>query len=170
MAVKFTDNSAKVKGALNDAVIAYLYEAGGELEAQTKRNMPPGHWNSQIKNSWMYEVDEAKGTATIGNPLEAALWVEFGTGEYSISPKGGRKGYWVYVSDSSKPQNSYTYSGGKQYTLQEARSIVAMMRAKGLDAHYTKGQAPKRPLFHAFNTQKGALIKRAQEVLKARFK
>ena len=76
MSVKFTDNSAQVKAALNDAAIAYLYEAGGELEAQVKRNTKVG--TGQLKNSWTYVVDEAKGVTTIGSPLENAIWEEFG--------------------------------------------------------------------------------------------
>lgn len=35
--VEFTDNRIKVEAALDDAVIAFLYEAAGEVEAQTKR-------------------------------------------------------------------------------------------------------------------------------------
>ena len=34
MAVQFEDNSMKVKAAMEDAVVSYLYEAAGELEAQ----------------------------------------------------------------------------------------------------------------------------------------
>lgn len=76
MAVKFTDNSAQVVAALNDAVIAYLYEAGGELQAQAKRNSRVG--TGQLKNSWDYRVDESKGVTTVGSPLENAIWEEFG--------------------------------------------------------------------------------------------
>ena len=35
--VEFTDNRIKVEAALDDAVIVFLYEAAGEVEAQTKR-------------------------------------------------------------------------------------------------------------------------------------
>lgn len=166
MSVEFHDYSIKVKDALNDKAIAYLYEAAGEIEAQTKRNMPPGQWFAQIKNAWRYNVDEDKLEATIGNPLEPSLWTEFGTGEHSISPKGGRKGYWVYVKDSDSAGGSYTYSGGKEYSLQDAKKIVAMMRADGLDAHYTKGQTPKRPLYKAYTSLKSVLISRAEQVMK----
>lgn len=38
--VKFTDYSIQVKEALGDALTAFLYEAAGEIEAQTKRNTP----------------------------------------------------------------------------------------------------------------------------------
>lgn len=52
MAVRFSDNSAQVMEALDDAVIAYLHEAGGELEAQVKRNSRVS--SGQLKNSWTY--------------------------------------------------------------------------------------------------------------------
>lgn len=104
MAVKFTDNSAQVKGALNDAVIAYLHEAGGELEAQVKRNSRVG--SGQLKNSWTYEVDESKGVTTIGSPLENAIWEEFGTGEYALKGNG-RKGGWYYQDENGKWHHTY---------------------------------------------------------------
>lgn len=96
MAVQFTDNSAQVKAALDDAVIAYLYEAGGELEAQVKRNSRVG--TGQLKNSWTYRVDESKGETTVGSPLENAIWEEFGTGEYAVNGDG-RKGGWWYQDE-----------------------------------------------------------------------
>ena len=76
MSVKLEDNSIKVKAALDDAVRAYLYEAGGELEARAKRNSRVD--SGQLKNSWKYVVDESKGECTVGSPLENAIWEEFG--------------------------------------------------------------------------------------------
>lgn len=104
MAVKFTNNSAEVKGALNDAVIAYLYEASVELERQVKQNTQVG--TGQLKNSWAYKVDESKGVATIGSPLENAIWEEFGTGEYALHGDG-RKGGWFYKDDKGKWHHTY---------------------------------------------------------------
>lgn len=104
MAVEFTDNSAKVKGALNDAAIAYLYEAAGELEAQVKRNSRVG--TGQLKNSWTYRVDESKGIATIGSPLENAIWEEFGTGDFALHGDG-RKGGWYYQDEKGKWHHTY---------------------------------------------------------------
>jgi hypothetical protein len=104
MSVEFTDNSAKVKDALNDAVIAYLYEAGGELEAQVKRNTRVG--SGQLKNSWNYIVDESKGETVIGSPLENAIWEEFGTGEWAVN-NDGRKGGWYYKDDEGKWHHTY---------------------------------------------------------------
>lgn len=93
MSTRFTNNSAQVKAALDDAAIAYLYEAGGELEAQVKRNSRVG--TGQLKNSWTYTVDEKGGVCTVGSPLENAIWEEFGTGEYALNGDG-RKGGWYY--------------------------------------------------------------------------
>lgn len=104
MSVKLTNNTAKVKAALDDACIAYLYEAGGELEAQTKRNTRVG--TGQLKNSWTYKVDESKGEVTVGSPLENAIWEEFGTGEYALNGDG-RKGGWIYQDDNKKWHHTY---------------------------------------------------------------
>lgn len=38
MGIEFMDNSTQVKAALSEGVRAYLYESGGELQAQTMRN------------------------------------------------------------------------------------------------------------------------------------
>lgn len=164
MSVEFHDFSLQVKEAMEDACVAYLYEAAGELEAQTKRNMPNGQWYAQQKSKWKYAVDENKLEAKVGNPMQQSLWTEFGTGEYALNGDG-RKGYWVYVKGN---ESSVDSNGGKSYTLSEAKQIVAMMRADGLDAHYTKGQTPKRPFENAFNTLKNALIRRAQSILNSR--
>lgn len=96
MSVQFTNNSARVKEALDDAVIAYLHEAGGELHAQVVRNTKVG--SGQLKSSWKYTVDESKGECTVGSPLENAIWEEFGTGEFSLNGDG-RKGGWSYQDE-----------------------------------------------------------------------
>lgn len=166
MSIEFEDNSARITAELNEKTAAFLEEAAGELEAQTKRNTTSlgGHkWFAQIAGAWTHKVDDAKGEAVVGNPLQAALWTEFGTGEYAVH-KDGRKGYWVYVKNDGNPDAAV--KGGKTYTLEEARKIVAMMRKKGLDAHYTKGQRPKRALENAFNACKEPLKRRLEEILK----
>lgn len=165
MSVKFEDFSVQVIASLNEACLIALEEVAGEIEAQVKRNMPPGQWYAQQKNQWTHRIDESQGVATIGNPLESILWTEFGTGEYADGGKG-RKGYWIYVKDSSSGvSKNYSYKGGKSYTLEEAKQIVAMMREDGLDAHYTKGQTPKRPLQKAFTKMKPAIKKRFEQVI-----
>lgn len=74
--VQFQDFSMQVKAALEEAAVQFLHEAAGELASQTARNSPVD--TGQLKNSWQYKVDENKLEATIGSPLENAIWNEFG--------------------------------------------------------------------------------------------
>lgn len=96
MGIKFTDYRVEVKEALGDAAIAFLYEVGGELASQTARNSRVK--TGQTKGSWDYVVDEGELQATVGSPLENAIWEEFGTGEYALHGNG-RKGGWYYVDE-----------------------------------------------------------------------
>ena len=77
--IQFEDNRLKVKESLSEAVIAYLFEAGMELSSQTARNQRID--TGQTKGAWTYAVDEENKEVVIGNPLENAIWEEFGTGE-----------------------------------------------------------------------------------------
>ncbi len=104
MSVQLQNFSVKCKGALDDAVIAYLYEAGGELEAQVKKNTRVD--SGQLKNSWTYKVNEGKGQVRVGSPLENAIWEEFGTGEYALNDDG-RKGGWHYKDVKGKWHHTY---------------------------------------------------------------
>lgn len=163
MSIEFTDNSAIVKEAIDDAIIAFLYEAGGELEARTKRNTKPPHYGEyDVKNSWNHVVDESKGEAQVGSAMEAAFWAEFGTGEHALH-HNGRRGWWVYVEGNNNRAENQKY-----YTEEEAKATAAFMRANGLPAHATNGTEPVRPLFNAFNSRKNALIKRFSEIMNER--
>lgn len=115
MAVEFHDYSMEVKASLNDAIRAYLYEAGGEVQSQAKRNSRVD--TGQLKNSWDYRVEEEKGNCTIGSPLENAIWEEFGTGEYALEGNG-RKGGWKYKDDKGKWH--FTYGKTPNRTLWRA--------------------------------------------------
>ena len=104
MPVQIELNTVEVKGALEDAVIAALYEVAEELTSITKRNTRPvrkGRHN--VKDSWRYNVDEQAKSATIGSPLEASYWEELGTGSHALN-KDGRKGWWVYVEGNDTPR------------------------------------------------------------------
>lgn len=150
MAVEFIDYSIKVTEAMQDALIAALYEAAGELEARTVRNSRQGYEYGLIKATelWKYNVNEGKMEASVGSPYEAGYWEEFGTGEYALNGDG-RKGWWVYVEGQDSG------SGGKTYSSQEeAEAIAASMRAEGLPAHATNGIDPNRPLHFAFKDGK----------------
>ena len=168
MSVEFTDNSMQVKSELEEACIAFLYDAAGELRSQTVRNSRPVKYGQQdVKNSWDYIVDEDKLEAVVGSSLEAAYWEELGTGEHAVDKDGrpsgkGRPGWWVYVEGNDKPR-----ANQKMYTELEAKQTAACLRSKGLDAHATKGTEANRPLHNAFTSLKTALIRKAEEVIGA---
>ena len=102
--VKVEDFSLKVIGALDDAVIEYLHEAGSTLQRQAANNTRIG--TGETAGKWAYVVDEKKGVCTIGNPLQNAIWEEFGTGEYAYAGNG-RKGGWHYQDDKGKWHHTY---------------------------------------------------------------
>ena len=156
----FEDNRVQVNAAFDDAISAFLLEASAEIVSHAAQHSPvdEGH----LKGSWAADVNESKAEATVGSPLENAIWNEFGTGEYAAK-KNGRKGYWVYVKDSASGSSKNT---GKSYTLEEAKRIMARLRSKGLEAYYTKGKKPQRTLENAFAKNKGKLQRRAEQILK----
>lgn len=161
--IKFTDNSVRVKAALDDAITAWLYEAGGALEEQTKKNTSNRNYGKRdVKDSWEYKVDESKKEARVGSNLEASYWEEFGTGEHALY-HNGRKGWWVYVEGNDTPS-----ANQKMYTEREAKAVAASMRRKGLDAHATNGNEPNRPLFTAFTLKKASIIRRFQAIMRDR--
>jgi hypothetical protein len=132
MALIFTNNSVQVKNMLRDKAVSYLYEAGGELEAQTKRNSRVG--KGQLKNSWTYKVDEEDLVCTVGSPLENAIWEEFGTGEYALNGNG-RKGGWYYQDqDTNKWHHTFgktphrafhrAFSSLKTALIRRAREVI----------------------------------------------
>ena len=99
MGVKFTNNSIKVKTALKEAGVAWLHEACGEIEAQTKRNSKV--LTGKTKGSYQYRVDEDSLEGVVGSDSQNAIWEEFGTGEYAINGDG-RKGGWFYKDAQDK--------------------------------------------------------------------
>lgn len=150
MGVTFEDNSENCKNAIKASALAFLYEIGGEIRSQTQRNSR--RRTGRTAGTYQYKVDEDALAVHIGSNDENAIWEEFGTGEHSI--KGGRKGYWVYVDNGGAPQ---AVKGGKRYTKQEAKRIVAIMRKKGLNAYYTNGKTANRPLYKAFTATEGKI-------------
>lgn len=151
--VEFRDFSIKAKEALEDALIAGLHEAGGELHARTVRNSRQGHkyGDIQARSLWKYQVDENKMEAYVGSPYEAGFWEEFGTGEHAQNGDG-RKGWWVYVEGQDSGDGGRTYS-----TKEEAEETATFLRSKGLPAHATNGIEPNTPLQRAFKSSKNAV-------------
>ena len=72
MSVVFEDNRMVVKAAINDASVAWLYEAAGEVQAQAQRNARVK--TGQTRGSYEYHVDEGNLEAEIGSNYQNAIW------------------------------------------------------------------------------------------------
>lgn len=106
--VIFEDNNIKLQEVMGERIFQALEEAAGELESQVKRNTRVD--TGQTKNSWQHRVTGSMMTgqhvATVGSPLENAIWEEFGTGEHAL--KGdGRKGGWFYEDEEGVGHFTY---------------------------------------------------------------
>ncbi len=134
MSVNFKDNRIEVVAALDDAAIAFLYEAAGELQAAVKRNTAVK--TGQLKNSWDYVVDESKKEATIGSPLQNAIWEEFGTGEYALNGDG-RKGGWKYVDEQG--EGHFTYGKKPKRALSNAFTSKQSQIIKRAESLFKEG-------------------------------
>lgn len=163
--VKFEDYRAEVKAALNETTLAWLRETANEITSNAQRNCqmakegdPVGY---QLKGSYANTIDESKGEANIGTPLEAGYWEEYGTGEHAAHGDG-RKGWWVYVK-------GHQGDGGNTYqTKEEAQGAAAFLRSKGLDAYFTNGRKPNYTLEKAFTTTLPKAMTALAEKLKGR--
>ena len=157
--VQFVNNSKKVKLLLEEALVAGLHEAGGELVTKTVQNMKQHSDTGQTRNAWQYVVDEGELKAIIGNPLENAIWTEFGTGEYSITGKG-RKTPWYVPVDGYKESKAPTYNG----------KVVIVYGKNGQKFYKTNGKAPQRPFLKAYNTLKNKIPVMIEKKLKEMMK
>lgn len=132
--VVFKNNIAQVVDLLEEQAIKFLYEAGGELQAQVQRNTRVD--TGQLKNSWKHVVDERDLKVVVGSPLQNAIWEEFGTGEYAVNGDG-RKNAWSYqdvkgewhTTKGKKPSRALTNAYNKTKPLLEKR-LEAMMKGK----------------------------------------
>lgn len=95
MSVKITNNSAKIKGMIDQKSIAFLEEAKSLIASQASRNTK--RVTGQLSNSFTSDstVDVGKLTAYIGSNVKYAPFYEFGTGEHALKGNG-RQGGWVY--------------------------------------------------------------------------
>ena len=104
---EFKDNSLQIKAEINEVLVAFLIEAAGEIVSQTQRNSRVD--TGQTKGSYEYVVSRDELKATIGSPLENAIWEEFGTGEYALNGDG-RKTAWYYCDE----KGNWHFTNGKK--------------------------------------------------------
>lgn len=163
MATEFRDFSIEVKAALDDITRAWLHEAANEVAAHAQRNCKmDGDIGRQLRGSYETDVDEGKGEASIGSPMEAVYWEEFGTGSHAVDKSKGRKGWWVYVKDGDSRKST----GGKTYASQaEAQEAADFLRSRGLDAYATNGRDPQYTLQNAFTKTEPKAVRRLETML-----
>lgn len=156
--IKFEDNSFEVKQKLEKIAMSWLDEAGGEMEAQVKRASKVGRvGGGQTKSNWQYKVNPSKQEVIIGNPMENALWEEFGTGDYALNGDGRKGGWFIHVGNNVgdiSPQVVKAY-GMKIYHGKGGQEFV-----------FTRGKKPKRTLHKTFEKMKKKLIKALEAKLK----
>ena len=146
MPVHFEDYTYNVEAKLNEKTIAWLYEVANEITSQAQRNCQmTSEDHGQLKGSYANKVDEGKGEAKIGSPLESAYWEEWGTGEYAAHGDG-RKGWWIYIPGQASMGGGQTYA-----TKEEAEKAAAYIRAAyDKEAIVTNGRPPNYTLEKAF--------------------
>lgn len=106
MSVEFKDFSMQVKAAISEKTDQFLEEAASEVESAARRNSRVA--SGQLKGSWAHKISGS--VATIGSPLQNAIWEEVGTGEYAAGGDG-RKGGWVYYDSL---YNKFHFTRGKK--------------------------------------------------------
>lgn len=162
--VEFQDFSINVQAALDEISLAWLRDTSNEVASQAKRNcVMEDDAGKQLKGSYAAQVNDAKGEAQVGSPLESAYWEEWGTGEYAAH-NDGRKGWWVYVKGETRGK------GGKSYaTKEEAEEAAAFLRnVKHLDAYATNGRRPHYTLENAFKSVEKKAVAALEAQLKGR--
>ena len=102
--VEFHDFSVQVKDVMDDSIIQWLEESGGVLVRQAANNTRVD--TRETAEKWRHIVDEGAKECSVGNPLQNAIWEEFGTGEYALKGNG-RKGGWHYKDDEGKWHHTY---------------------------------------------------------------
>lgn len=105
MSIEFEDYSIQVQTAMKDTALAFLEEAGGEIEAQTKRNCAVV--TGQTKNSFQHQVNEADLEVAIGSDYENAIWEEFGTGIYALNGDGRKEVPWFYYDQQGELHKTF---------------------------------------------------------------
>ena len=151
--LEFKGYSMQVKQKINDAIVAWLYEAAGELEAQVKRKTRVDF--GDLKKSWKHEVREHSGEAYIGSSLENAIWEEFGTGEYALKGNG-RKTPWYVPVDGYVGKKKPTYDG----------KVVIVHGKNGKKFYKTNGKRGTGAFMNAYTFLKPKLMKSAQDKFK----
>lgn len=123
-------DAGKVKQAITKACL--LVERQAKINAQAL-----SEGDGTLAGSIASRIDDYEGV--VYTPLFYAPYVEYGTGIEAEGGKGRQDVPWVYVEHSGEQGST----AQKSYTLETAKQTVAILREKGLEAHYTYGQKPQ---------------------------
>lgn len=154
--IRIEVNTQGVTDAIRNALKAFLEEAGAEVESQAAQNTPVAE--GQLKGAWAHKADADKMTVTIGNHMQHAIWMEYGTGEYALEGKG-RKGGWYIPIDTAN---------GVSMQTAEKYGWPIKYGKDGQAFAYTKGARPRRMLFNAMQDMAGAIQSRAEDIIRGR--
>ena len=158
MSVKFEDNHIRIKADMKSEAVAFLHEAAGALVSQTQRNTAVGKVSGgKTKSEWTYQVDESKLEAAIGNPMENAIWEEFGTGEYALNGDGRKVKWYIPIGNAE---------GQISQNVVDAYGMKVVHGKGGVDYVETSGKRAKRPFYTAYLAKKNAIQKRLESILK----
>ena len=153
--IRIETHEREVTQAIRDALLAFLEEAGGEVETQAAANSPVA--SSQLKGNWDHRIDAGEMKVEIGNTTQHSIYMEFGTGEYAVEGNG-RKGGWHIpigsggVSEGTANQYGWPIKHGKD----------------GKKFAFTRGARPRRMLYNAMKDMAAAIQARANESIRGR--
>lgn len=140
MSVLFKDYSKELNDKIKQLGVAWLEEASGEVEAQTKKNTKVD--TGKTKGSWEHGVDTDRLEAYVGSRYKNALWEELGTGIYALNGDG-RKTRWSYPDP------------------------LGRVNKDGKPIFYsTVGKKPRRALHNAYSSLKNRIINNARKRFK----
>lgn len=143
---------AKAKQAITKACM--IVERDAKINAQSL-----SEGDGTLAGSIASRIDDLEGV--VYTPLFYAPYVEYGTGIEAQHPnKPGRQDVpWVYVEHSGQEGQG----AQKSYTLAEAERAVAILRSKGLEAHYTYGQKPQPFMRPALDNNRDRILEILRE-------
>lgn len=145
----------EVTQAIKDALLAFLEEAGGEVETQAAMNSPVA--GSQLKGNWQHIVEAGEMKVSIGNTTQHSIYMEFGTGEYALEGNGRKGGWHIPIGNGGVSEGTANKYGWPIKYGKDGKKFA-----------FTKGAYPRRMLYNAMNDMAGAVQARANEIIGGR--
>lgn len=113
--MRFKNNVKNAVAAIERGCGLWLDQASELILFNTKQNTAVD--TGKTRDSWTKKLSTESMEATVGNPMENALWEEFGTGEYAVS-ENGRKDGWAYKGKDG--EFHFTYGKPPKRTFEKS--------------------------------------------------